>query len=251
MLRLITISLSLLILSVISLPSFAQISPDMVAAAWLFDGNAEDFSGNGFDGEPQGGKFVDGKIGKAIELNGSNEWINISKRIGSFEEITFTHWVKSTGRVGGWRTFFNNTGWKGGDIHYQLHPNNKVEFSINGNPGGNDSFANFAFTNEQLNKWVHVATAYSASAKKIRFYINGELDVEHDWGGNPGVLDPGRIGDWGGSRQWQGLIDEFIIFKIALGEADIQDVMNNGLVTNVTAVDPKEKLAVTWGSLKK
>jgi hypothetical protein len=238
-------------LSVISLPSFAQISSDMVAAAWLFDGNAEDFSGNGFDGEPQGGKYVDGKFGKAIELNGTNEWINIPKRIGSFEEITFTHWVRATGRVSGWRVFFNNTGWKAGDIHYQLHPNNKVEFSIHSNPGGNDSFADFAFTNEQLNKWVHVATAYSAKEKKIRFYINGKLDAERNWGGNPGVLDPGRIGDWGGSRQWQGTIDEFIIFNTFLNEDEVQSVMNNGLQTNLTAVEPKAKLAVTWGSLKK
>ncbi len=246
-----TIILISLILSVFSFSSSAEVSLDMVAAAWLFDGNSEDFSGNGFDGELQGGTFAPGKLGEAIQLNGTNEWINIPKRLGSFDELTFTHWVKATGRVNGWRAFFNNTGWKAGDIHYQLHPNNKVEFSINGNTGGNDSFGDFTFTNEQLDKWVHVATAYSATEKKIRFYINGELDAERDWGGNPGVLDPGRIGDWGGSRQWQGLIDEFIIFDTALEEGDVQSVMNNGLVTNVTAVDPKAKLAVTWGGLKK
>lgn len=251
MLRLTSIMLSLLMLCAFILPCSAQVTTDMVAAAWLFDGNAEDFSGNGFDGDLQGGKFVDGKFGQAIELNGTNEWINIAERIGSFEEITFTHWVQSTGRLNGWRVFFNNNGWKGGDIHYQLHPNNKVEFSINGNSGGNDAFADFAFTSEQLNKWVHVATAYSATEKKIRFFIDGELDVERDWGGNPGVLDPGRIGDWGNSRQWQGLIDEFIIFSAALDVADVQSVMNDGLQTNLTAVDPKAKLAVTWGSLKR
>ncbi len=251
MLRLTTMMLSLLMLCVFFLPCSAEVTMDMVAAAWLFDGNAEDFSGNGFDGDLQGGKFVDGKFGQAIELNGTNEWINIAERIGSFEEITFTHWVQSTGRLNGWRVFFNNNGWKGGDIHYQLHPNNKVEFSINGNPGGNDAFADFAFTSEQLNKWVHVATAYSATEKKIRFFIDGELDAERDWGGNPGVLDPGRIGDWGNSRQWQGLIDEFIIFSAALDVADVQSVMNDGLQTNLTAVDPKAKLAVTWGSLKR
>ena len=251
MLRLTSIMLSLLMLCVFILPCSAQVTMDMVAAAWLFDGNAEDFSGNGFDGDLQGGKFVDGKFGQAIELNGTNEWINVAERIGSFEEITFTHWVQSTGRLNGWRVFFNNNGWKSGDIHYQLHPNNKVEFSINGNSGGNDAFADFAFTSEQLNKWVHVATVYSATEKKIRFFIDGELDVERDWGGNPGVLDPGRIGDWGNSRQWQGLIDEFIIFSAALDVADVQSVMNDGLQTNLTAVDPKAKLAVTWGSLKR
>lgn len=250
MFRFITFTLSLLLVLGFNMLSSAEITEDMIAAAWIFDGNAEDISGNGFDGELQGGKFVDGKIGKAIELNGTNEWVNIPKRLGSFEEITFTHWVKCTGRENGWRVFYNVNGWKAGDIHYQLHPNNKVEFSIHSNPGGNDKFANFAVSGGEMNKWIHIATAYSAKEGKIRFYINGELDAESDWGNNPGVLDPGRIGDWNGSRQWQGLLDEFVIFNTVLSEDDIKSVMNDGIEGGL-AVDPKEKLAVTWGSLKK
>lgn len=250
MFRFITFILSLLFVLGFNMLGSAEITEDMIAAAWIFDGNAEDISGNGFDGELQGGKFVDGKIGKAIELNGTNEWVNINKRLGSFEEITFTHWVKCTGRENGWRVFYNVNGWKAGDIHYQLHPNNKVEFSIHSNPGGNDKFANFAVSGGEMNKWIHIATAYSAKEGKIRFYINGELDAESDWGNNPGVLDPGRIGDWNGSRQWQGLLDEFVIFNTVLSEDDIKSVMNDGIEGGL-AVDPKEKLAVTWGSLKK
>ncbi|MDE0317660.1 MAG: LamG domain-containing protein [Candidatus Poribacteria bacterium] len=250
MFRFITFILSLLLVLGFNMLGSAEITEDMIAAAWIFDGNAEDISGNGFDGELQGGKFVDGKIGKAIELNGTNEWVNIPKRIGSFEEITFTHWVKCTGRENGWRVFYNVNGWKAGDIHYQLHPNNKVEFSIHSNPGGNDKFANFAVSGGEMNKWIHIATAYSAKEGKIRFYINGELDAESDWGNNPGVLDPGRIGDWNGSRQWQGLLDEFVIFNTVLSEDDIKSVMNDGIEGGL-AVDPKAKLAVTWGSLKK
>ncbi|MDE0481542.1 MAG: LamG domain-containing protein [Candidatus Poribacteria bacterium] len=250
MFRFITFILSLLLVLGFNMLGSAEITEDMIAAAWIFDGNAEDISGNGFDGELQGGKFVDGKIGKAIELNGTNEWVNINKRLGSFEEITFTHWVKCTGRENGWRVFYNVNGWKAGDIHYQLHPNNKVEFSIHSNPGGNDKFANFAVSGGEMNKWIHIATAYSAKEGKIRFYINGELDAESDWGNNPGVLDPGRIGDWNGSRQWQGLLDEFVIFNTVLSEDDIKSVMNDGIEGGL-AVDPKAKLAVTWGSLKK
>lgn len=248
--RIITITLSLMLMLGMSLTGSAEIDEDMIAAAWLFDGDAEDVSGNGFDGEVKGGKFVTGKIGDAIELNGSDEWIEIPKRIGEFEELTFAHWVKSTGREAQWRVFFNVNGWKAGDIHYQMHPNNKVEFSIHSNPGGNDTFANYMLAGDEMDKWVHIATAYSATEKKIRFYVNGELDIENDWGGNPGVLDPARIGDWNQSRQWEGLIDEFIIFNTALDEDDIQAVMNDGLETTL-AVDAKQKLAVTWGSLKK
>ena len=89
MFRIITFVLSLLLILSFNMLGSAEITNDMIIAAWLFDGDAKDVSGNGFDGEPQGGKYVDGQIGKAIELNGSSEWITISKRMGSFEEITF------------------------------------------------------------------------------------------------------------------------------------------------------------------
>ena len=255
MLRVTIFILSLLLILGFNMLGSAEITDDMIVAAWLFDGDAKDISGNGFDGEAQGGKYVDGQIGKAIELNGSSEWVAIGKKLGSFEELTFAHWVKSTGRESDWRVFFNVNGWKPGDIHYQLHPNNKVEFSIHSNPGGNDKFANFAVVGGEMNKWVHIATAYSAKEGKIRFYINGELDAESDWGNNPGVLDPGKIGAWtnaGGqhSRFWQGLIDEFAIFNTVLSEDDIKSVMNDGIAGGL-AVDPKAKLATTWGSLKK
>ncbi len=110
LLRITTFILSLLFILGFNMLGSAEISNDMIVAAWLFDGDAKDVSENGFDGELQGGKFVDGKIGKAIELNGTNEWVNINKRMGSFEEITFAHWVKCTGRESGWRVFFNVTG---------------------------------------------------------------------------------------------------------------------------------------------
>ena len=89
--RIITVALGVMLMLSISLTGSAEINEDMIAAAWLFDGDAEDVSGNGFDGEVKGGKFVAGKIGDALELNGSDEWVEIPKRIGEFEELTFAH----------------------------------------------------------------------------------------------------------------------------------------------------------------
>ena len=233
---------------------YAKIDPNTISAAWLFEGNAKDITGNGFDGEIEGGaKFVKGRIGKAIELDGKDDFVKIPKKMGPFEEITFAHWVNSTNRDGQWRVFFNNDGWKGGDIHYQLHPNKKIEFSINGNPGGNDTFANFMITGKEMNKWVHVATAYSAKEKKIRFFINGELDIENDWGGNPGVLDVAGIGGWFSGavqRQWQGLLDEFLIFNTILEPNDIKKLMADGL-DKILSVQPESKLTTTWATVKK
>lgn len=255
MLRFSTFTLSLLLILGINMTGLTEITDDMIIAAWLFDGDANDTSKNGFDGELQGGKFVTGQIGQAIELNGTSEWVAINQKMGSYEELTFAHWLKCTGRDGQWRTIFNNNGWKGSDIHYQLHHDNRVEFSIHSNPGGNDKFATFKVTGGELNRWIHIVTAYSAKEGKILFYIDGELNAEHTWGNNPAVLDVAQIGAWKNNagnqeRHMQGLFDEFIIFNTVLSKDDINSLKDTGLEGGL-AIDPKEKLTVTWGSLKK
>ena len=58
----------------------------------------KDLSDNGTDGEVGGGdKFVDGKIGKAVELDGKDNVVKINKKNGTLEEISFVYWVNPTG----------------------------------------------------------------------------------------------------------------------------------------------------------
>jgi hypothetical protein len=236
------------------LSSYAEIDQGTIVGAWLFDegqGNAaKDSSGNGRDGEIQGAaKWVNGQFGKALEFNGQDAWVEVPE-IGTFDEVTITVWVNVTGRVGQWRVLINNNGWKAGDVHHQLHTNNRVEFSIHSNPGGNDTFGNLLFDNSRLDEWHHLATVYSSGESKISFYVDGELDNEQAWGGNQAVLGPARIGSWdGGGREWQGLMDDFIIFSVALGNDDIQSLMEKGLA-GMTSVELSGKLTTRWGSLK-
>lgn len=250
-----TIILSLIAMGLLFIaPIYAEIDPKSIVGTWLFDegqGNtAKDSSDNGKNGDIQGGaKYVDGKFKKALELNGKDAWVHVSS-IGTFDEITIAEWVNSTGRVGDWRVIFNNDGWKAGDVHHQLHPNNKVEFSIHSNPGGNDTFGTFLFDAGQVGKWRHLATVYNSKGGWIRFYVDGKLDIENKWGGNPAVLGPARIGSWdGGGREWQGIFDELIIFSVALDEDDIQTIMNKGL-KGVQSVEPTGKITIIWGRIK-
>jgi len=252
--RISKISLSLIVTLVFAVSSYAAIDQTTIAASWLFDEGsgtiAKDSSGNGKDGNIKGGaKWVQGKFSKAIELNGTDAWVEVPS-IGTFDEVTITAWVMTTGRSAQWRVLIDNNGWKAGDIHHQLEPGNRVEFSINGNTGGNDQFGKFLFDDSQLNKWHHLATAYSDKTKKIQFYVDGNLDVETAWGGSPGVEGPARIGSWdGGGREWQGMLDEFAIFNVVLPVDDIKTVMNNGL-KGVAAVFSLGKLATTWATIK-
>jgi hypothetical protein len=241
-------SLFVIALSCAAVCAHADIDPASIVAAYLFDEDAKDASGNGNDGELEGGNFVDGKFGQAVALNGTSEWMAVPK-MGEFQEISILAWVNLTGRLGDWRVIYNADGWKAGDIHHQLAPNNQVEFSIHSNPGGNDQFGAFLFDKDDIG-WTHIATVYSAQEQKIRFYVNGELDVEADWGGNPAVVDVGRIGSWsGGGREWDGVFDEVIFFNTVLDQPDVETLAETGL--NATrSVQPEGKMTTAWAVIK-
>ena len=57
--------------------------------------------------------------------------------------------------------------------------------------------------------------------------------------------------DWPpeGTRYFNGIIDEVVIFKTVLAENDINNIMTQGL-SRVLAVSPSNKLTTTWGSIK-
>ena len=230
--------------------SYAKIDPATVVGAWLFDNDAKDSSGNGNDGEIVGKPAsVDGQFGKALDFNGTSDWVHIPS-IGTYDEFTVAAWVNSSGRVGMWRSIFCNDGWKAGDIHHQLYASNVIGFSLHSNPGGNDIQSAFMFGPDQTDEWRHIATVYNSGEAWIRFYVDGELDVERPWGGNPAVIGPARIASWdGGGREWQGMMDDFIFFSTALEEDDVQALMNEGFAGE-QSVEPTGKLATNWGSVK-
>jgi hypothetical protein len=256
--RITGICLSLICVLLFAALSHAEIDPGAIVGAWLFDegegDTAKDFSGNGRDGSIVGdAKWVGGKFGTALEFNGTNVWVNVPE-MEPLEQVTIAKWFYMTGRVGAWRCFFNHNGWSQGFTHYQFRPDNKMEFCIhsNANGGRHTGFEGSAFTADDsvLNEWHHLAVVYNSTESNIKVYFDGELDMESEWGALPASFGPGRIGSWdGGGREWQGMLDEVIIFNSLLEEDDITKLMNSGL-KEALSVEPAGKLASTWGQIK-
>ncbi len=98
-------------------------------------------------------------------------------------------------------------------------------------------------------EWHHVAATYDS--EKIVIYIDGD-----DVGGGPceGEIAestmPLYIGARGGSGRFtDGAYDEIRMYNRVLRKGDINDVMDEGPI-ELLAVDPRDRAAVTWGTLK-
>ncbi len=235
----------------------AAIDPDTAMAIWLLDEgegtDINDSSGNNNHGELQGGQWVDGPSGPALSLNGQNDrviipdsdslyasegwtitaWVNVNsaesgfghivgKRHPSIAEANYAFRVSGNGAH--WEAYYSRSGWKGG-----------------WNQG-----------TVKKNTWLYMTATYDG-VDTIKLYENGtEFSSTGGYGGPaPRDTNEVNIGGWTNntSETLYGMLYDVAIFNVALSAEDINTLMDKGLA-GVLPVEPKDKLATTWGSIK-
>ena len=214
------------------------------------DDTVKDGSINGNDGKVVGNaKWEKGVIGKAIALE-PNVWIDMNGpefENGPVEGFTLAVWVNHTGSADP-QTLLDaiGTGHGSGLYHMEIRPggfrffhrNNANAEVFNINPG----------PVIEADKWVHFAGTYDSDSGDAKTYIDGEEthaakgngELSDDWGVTAG------IGHHKNGRWFAGLLDEYYLFGRALSADEIKQVMDGEFL----AVEPEDKLATTWGSIK-
>ncbi|RKU25001.1 hypothetical protein C6499_15840 [Candidatus Poribacteria bacterium] len=251
-LAIITISLTF------TVHTYAEIDLETARGIWLLDEGdgtvINDMSGNENHGELQGGEWVDGPNGgSALSLNGNNDRVIIQDADSLYleEAWTITSWVyvnttengfghilgkrpasgtvanyafRTSGSGTGWEAYYARDGWKG------------------------------AWNQGSVKKgeWLYMTATYDGT-DTIKIYENGaEIGSVGGMGGPAPRNDTEvNIGGWtdNTSETLDGMLSEVALFSVALSEADINTLMDQGLST-LTAVEPADKLATTWASLK-
>ena len=233
--------------------AYADIDPATIVGAWLFDEGrgdlAEDASKGGHNGKlEKNPTWVDGRFGEALEFNGGN-YVELEDaapdlHFGGVEPFTVSAWVNPNpgGTVIG---KFN-----GGVIGaYILVVQGSVTFHREVAPWGLNSTKNVP-----QGDFSHVAATYDG--EEMRIYIDGDPAGEQPRGAqNTDAVTPVLIGArfTGGapSNFFTGVIDEVILFNVALSEADVQTVMRGAAPFLGLAVNPKGKLTTAWAAVKR
>ncbi len=255
-----TILCSLIIAGLIFTSLSYAINLGDAVGIWLFDESsgvvAREATGTGYNGdltsdlEPP--KWVKGKFGNGLEFDGDDIVTvadNDNLRLGKAQTITL--WLHPTEDVDDWvrlvgkgETDPRNYGmWRqnDGDLLFQIYP------------GCNSWRDGDAATNAPAGEWTHMAGTYDGAEMKL--FVNGVELVSAACETEPATSeDPLTFGYTGSFHTYfKGIIDEIGIFNAVLTEADINDIMNQGLAgaTGLTAVSSKGKLTATWGEIKK
>lgn len=192
---------------------------------YSFEGNADNTFGESQATVSRTPVYEAGKIGQAINLNGTNFVTLPSNALSTFDEITVATWVNWRGG-NQWQRIFDF----GNDRnHYMfLTPrsnSNTLRFAIK-NGGGEQIIQTSQLPS---NQWVHVAVTLGGGTAKL--YINGvESASASGITIKPSDFQPGF--NYIGKSQFpdpllNGMIDEFHVYNRVLSTVEIQAAMNN------------------------
>ncbi|MGQ9609285.1 MAG: LamG domain-containing protein [bacterium] len=234
----------------------AQIVKDGLVAYWPLDKNtiegdiAKDIIGKN-DGSIINAKSVAGKIGEALEFNGSNSKVDIkgtdALNFNGKKELTAAAWINIAGHSGSccdpvvaqrdvnsWALRYDSR-----------NAGAELEFIVC--PGWVGDGAGFGIPVPKTGEWHYLVGV--CDGKQLLIYLDGEL-------GDKGTIAfPGTISGNGSATTiggasdgyFKGIIDDVLIYNRALSENEIkQNYKSKGLI----AVDSKEKLSTCWGYIK-
>ena len=202
-----------------------------------------DRSGNNNPGEIMGGaNWVTGILGGALELDGVDDYLkmNPASFVDVSTQITAAAWIngnvdlqpKGNCLFRVYDTTVTNVN-NYGRILSQHVPwsNGHLYFDAGGAEGSKyDRFQSNNFPAEYYEgNWTHIAFVKDSDAGTMTIYVNGELYAEATGktlpilGANVTSFNIGA--DQGGGTNYPGMIDDIQLYNVALGEAEIQEIM--------------------------
>ena len=194
---------------------------------WRFDEGtgtaAEDSSGFGNDGTISSATWVDGKYGKALSFDGTNDYVSVDHHSSlnfGVDPFTVSLWAKQVGTSSYYPSYSKGTGIHGFTIH-------GVSGRIQGGDGTNYFDVSGMFGEDLRGKdWQFLTITYDGS--KFQGYLNGVAKKAYSWPygtGNP--TQDLLIGDFWGPN-FDGEIDEVRVYNRALSAPEIQEIFESG-----------------------
>jgi|GEM_PF-254768 len=214
--------------------TYSSVPVNGLLAWYPFNGDANDSSGNGFNGVMNGGDFATdrfGNINSAMELNGTSDYVSLPNNNNMFnanqQAFTVISWINLANTLDNTIKYVYYNGIPEYDLFYYK---NSIGFGVKLSDG-NWYFINYQ-DSSHFNKWICIVGVYN-QGKSISFYENGKLlmstplpNISLGTGGFQSRVGNYGLGD--GTQNCSGSIDDIRIYNRALDSTEIQSLYNEG-----------------------
>jgi len=203
-----------------------------LVAYYPFEGNANDASGNGNNGNLQGASLTTGKNGSGYRFDGIDDYIVIGNNIQVTPSITAIAWAKSSTST--WNTY----GWIAGSRMangFLISPwnNSKVVNLYIFNTSGDYIFVGSCNPGD-ITTWHQYGAGYDAGSNRAFTICDGLINynpVAISRGSGTIGLEIGRDYGYVANRYGNGSIDSVKVWNYALNNSEVQAEYNSAPIT--------------------
>jgi len=201
----------------------------------------KDVSGNGNDATIMGTLgSAEGVINEALDFGGlANNYVEIPA-LGDWEEASVECWALTRNLGITYQGIISTWQWTAGKVHFKFESN---QIQVDKNDGAKIVAPAITET------WYHIIYTVDTGANELKLYVDGEFIAQGTSGGTPQNMNERRIGSEHDGRWLDGMIDEVRLYNRVLDEDEVK--RNFEVKSNRLAVEPDDKLAVSWGKIKK
>ena len=167
------------------LKKLSKKASESVIGHWPFNGNFNDVSGNKRNGKGHNSPgFTEGKFGKALKLNGENQYVTLGGDAVDYTpesgSITVSLWFSTNDLDKSWQTLISlgDAGW----TDWRIHRNNLSD-KIQYNGGG--AVVNDTTINDGK---LHHVVAITEKGKGVRIYIDNVLSLNNTTNAKRGLV---------------------------------------------------------------
>jgi len=238
-------NVTFLVFSVLVLSMVGHASAELVGY-WKFDEGtgmtAVDSSGYGNDGTLKGPpEWAVGQLGEALDFDGSSDYVEVphNPSLSITEAITIAAWTYMSTGASGEMAIVSKGGWAANNLPYELTMEaGSIIYWQFYDDAGRDTCSP---DSPPVDEWHHITGTYDGTLFKC--YIDGELADEWAY---TGTMPENGLSVMIGRRttggcQFNGLIDEVMIYNHALSDDQVPQIMMGlGGMGKASGPDPRD-----------
>ena len=198
------------------------------------------------DGAIVGCKWIEGRWpGKgALRFSGSNDRVRLKLK-GRLSNATFMSWVRLDRLRKEFNPILHLASSRKGAVSWGFDGRGRMLLRTRGEAGSTEYVSPVVFRSNQFGQWVHLATTFDSRQGKVTHYLDGRPFSREAMQDKTGLtLDGGELGNANtedkvvsDGQSIRGAIDEFLVFRDALGAEEVRELYEIGRPFSMPRLD--------------